>query len=154
MLPQESKKLLALCAGEQLPCGSKRSVPLTVVARVKSLSWQRTEKLPQTQWALMSTSCKSVQVVFGGQATLISNSVLGVAAPGVVFDAVPRGIVPVSYRGNTKTLPGSSESFNRVDRNGASLSLKFRYRNPPGGLAKRASCGAISQGMRKTISPS
>ncbi|PYX59902.1 MAG: hypothetical protein DMG73_07555, partial [Acidobacteria bacterium] len=31
------------------------------------------------------------------------------------------------------------QTFNRVDRNGASLSLKFRYRNPPGGLAKRAS---------------
>src|SRR5438309_11164240 len=99
MLPQESKKLLALCAGEQLPCGSKRSVPLTGVARVRSLSWQRTEKLPQTQWALMSTSCTSVQVVFGGQATLISNSVLGVAARGYGFEAVRRVLVHVSYRG-------------------------------------------------------
>src|SRR5436309_2510851 len=107
MFPQVSKKLLALFTGSQLPCGSKRIVPLTVVWRVKSLSAQIPPSplvLKQTQCSLISTSVPSGQTDPLGQDTLISNWDLGTAAPTGVR------LTPVSNNGNTKTLPGSASA--------------------------------------------
>src|SRR5205807_3361496 len=81
-----------------------------------------TPRLEQTQCALISTSCPSMQVEPLGQATLISNEVMGRVPWSVVV------ITPLSNTGNTKTLPGRSESFSAVAANGVATTMVSRQK--------------------------